>query len=526
MIVVNDGSTDATPHLLRGWLADCPEGRAQVVMHVANRGKAAALMTGFRTASRMGFTHAVTIDTDSQLDPEQIPQLLEVARQSRQSLVLGWRDDQAPDYPSRSRLGRRLSNLAIRMECGQHVQDSQCGYRVYPLEVATAVPCRSRRYGFETEIITRSIWAGCPIRQVQVRCRYLPAGQRVTHFRVVGDTLRHLRLHGRLLARALMPWPHQRVFHDPTPVEATQRPWRSWRDSARWASPRELWRQVRDSEQDRSTLAAGVAEDRTVFLGLPDQGITQMLLENPWDRPPAWPTRSLAGGPRFWQRHPPWTSTLTTAPWPSCYSLPWPGWTPPTARLSTWSSWFTSAVITAGPMCRRCGWHCRPGRNSPRRQALQLHASQLLLLPGRLLRHARDSEDFFPADARATCICPHHPVRNAAVVSGRLELELALKLRPGAGPLLAIPRHVQCLRAGDWLDRRPAPLVPAAAGDRLCGTTPPGCTARGPGPVRRPVHRQPSPPDRDAAPIGPGADSSAGGQDRTALGFLRRGRLA
>ena len=77
-----------------------------VVTHNRNRGKAAALKTGFAAAAEAGFTHAITIDTDGQLDPEQIPELLAAARENPSALVVGCRDDGKADYPARSRLGR------------------------------------------------------------------------------------------------------------------------------------------------------------------------------------------------------------------------------------------------------------------------------------------------------------------------------------------------------------------------------------------------------------------------------------
>src|SRR4051794_37254441 len=63
VIVVNDGCTDATAEVLAREAA----GDVTVVTHERNRGKAAALYTGFSTAIAAGYTHAVTIDTDGQL---------------------------------------------------------------------------------------------------------------------------------------------------------------------------------------------------------------------------------------------------------------------------------------------------------------------------------------------------------------------------------------------------------------------------------------------------------------------------
>jgi len=71
-----------------------------VIDHPRNRGKAAALQTGFAAAAEAGYTHAVTMDSDGQLDPEQIPELLAAAHEHPRALVLGVRDASRPDYPS------------------------------------------------------------------------------------------------------------------------------------------------------------------------------------------------------------------------------------------------------------------------------------------------------------------------------------------------------------------------------------------------------------------------------------------
>jgi hypothetical protein len=151
---------------------------------------------------RAGFTHAVTIDTDGQLDPEEIPLLLAAAERSPESLIVGRRDPKGPGYPRKSRIGRSISNAFVRLESGVRVSDSQCGYRVYPLGLIRAVDCGAGHYGFETEIITRAGWAGCRVEEVTVTCRYLAPAERVSHFRPFRDTVRGVLMHFHLSARA------------------------------------------------------------------------------------------------------------------------------------------------------------------------------------------------------------------------------------------------------------------------------------------------------------------------------------
>jgi glycosyltransferase involved in cell wall biosynthesis len=211
-IVIDDGSADETPDLLRTLSNAQP--RLTVRTHECNRGKAEALRTGFGAAMAEGFTHAITIDTDGQLDPEEIPMLLDLSRDNPDALIVGARDERKVDYPWRSRFGRRFSNLMVLLESGARVDDTQCGLRVYPLRLFEVTSCRTSRFAFETEIITRAAWAGFSVISVPVTCRYFEPERRVTHFRPFADSVHALLLHAKLLAIALLPWRRRNLQND------------------------------------------------------------------------------------------------------------------------------------------------------------------------------------------------------------------------------------------------------------------------------------------------------------------------
>ena len=255
ILLINDGCTDATEEVFDRWQAEHPEAEARIIRHPHNRGKAAALRTGFAAAMRAGFSHAITIDTDGQHDPELIPSLLELAEDSPAAYVLGVRNSRHADYPARSRLGRRLSNLFIRLECGLKVADSQCGMRIYPLELVRTVRCRAARFGYETEMIARAAWAGCPIVEAPINTRYLPAGQRVSHFHPWWDTLGGVAMHARLLLRTITPIPHRRYHPAGLPVKKRF----NARDVLRWINPLRAWRELRRGEIDRNEFATALA---------------------------------------------------------------------------------------------------------------------------------------------------------------------------------------------------------------------------------------------------------------------------
>lgn len=205
VLVVDDGSRDGSGERAR-------DGGGEVVRHEANRGKGAALKTGFREAFRRGFTHAVSIDADGQHFPDDIPRLLDAARASPDALVVGareWAGDQ--HVQGKSHFGRSFSNFWVWFETGVRVADSQCGHRVYPLEHVTRLPLRRDRFDLEVEVIVRSAWAGLPVLSVPVKVHYPPPHERISHFKLFRDNVRISLLNTFLVGRRLIPWPHRKL---------------------------------------------------------------------------------------------------------------------------------------------------------------------------------------------------------------------------------------------------------------------------------------------------------------------------
>jgi glycosyltransferase involved in cell wall biosynthesis len=129
ILVIDDGSTDETPARLSQWTRANSGARASVLTHPSNLGKAAALRTGFDRALQGGATHAVTIDADGQLDPDDIPGLLELAVLHPRALILGRRPDRMAGCPARCIVGRRNASLAVLAQTGLRLSDTQCGWR-------------------------------------------------------------------------------------------------------------------------------------------------------------------------------------------------------------------------------------------------------------------------------------------------------------------------------------------------------------------------------------------------------------
>ena len=183
VLVVDDGSTDRTEERAK-------EAGADVVRHPINRGKGAALRTGFEILSDRGATHVVTLDGDGQHLPEEIPALLRASAAQPGALIVGARPLD-PEHVGPLRLfGNRFANRWVEIACGASLPDTQSGLRVYPLRDTLALRCRADRFAFETEVLIRATRAGMPLRSVPVRVYEAPEGEHRSHFRPWSDAAR------------------------------------------------------------------------------------------------------------------------------------------------------------------------------------------------------------------------------------------------------------------------------------------------------------------------------------------------
>jgi glycosyltransferase involved in cell wall biosynthesis len=205
VLVVNDGSTDGAMDSI----ANLP---VQRIDFRQNNGKGAAIRAAAQWADEQGCTHIITMDADGQHDPGDLSRFVATIQQYPMSLIIGVRDFGMTNTPGSSVFGRKFSNFWIRISCGMQVQDSQSGFRAYPLELFRHVYPRARRYNFEMEILVRAIWAGMAVEQIGINVHYTTETMRASHFRPFVDNARISLTFSRLVTRNLIPWPHKVYF--------------------------------------------------------------------------------------------------------------------------------------------------------------------------------------------------------------------------------------------------------------------------------------------------------------------------
>ncbi|RMA65718.1 DUF2062 domain-containing protein [Ulvibacter antarcticus] len=185
IIVVNDGATDETPDILKGFP------KIEQIHLSKNVGKGNALRLGFKKASALGFHYAITIDSDGQHFPNDIPVFVEALESSETEnlLLIGARNMKQEGVPGKSSFGNNFSNFWFWFETGISLEDTQSGFRLYPLREINQRNYYTKKFEFEIEVIVKAAWNGTEVKNVPIKVLY-DETERVSHFRPFKDFTR------------------------------------------------------------------------------------------------------------------------------------------------------------------------------------------------------------------------------------------------------------------------------------------------------------------------------------------------
>jgi len=207
VIVVDDGSDDGTSAALAGL-------PVRVLRNERNLGKAASLWRGAQEALTLGVQAVVTLDGDGQHAPEDMPRLLAAAAQHPGAIVIGARLADRRSIPKLRYFANRVAVFWLSWACGQRLDDSQSGFRVYPAELFRLLRIphdHAHGFVFESEILIEAARHGHHCVMVPIAAIYRPDA-RASHYRNL-DTARITRMVAwKLLSRGLYPQGFYRAF--------------------------------------------------------------------------------------------------------------------------------------------------------------------------------------------------------------------------------------------------------------------------------------------------------------------------
>jgi len=165
IIIVDDCSTDGTRQLLRSRIEHKVD---QVIYHPRNRGKGAALRSGFAAATG---DIVIVQDADLEYSPEEFPILIEPILQDKADVVFGSRF--VGGRPHRvvyywHMVGNQFLTMLSNMLTNINLTDMETCYKAFRREVIQSIEIEENRFGFEPEITAKVAKLGCRIYEVGI----------------------------------------------------------------------------------------------------------------------------------------------------------------------------------------------------------------------------------------------------------------------------------------------------------------------------------------------------------------------
>jgi glycosyltransferase involved in cell wall biosynthesis len=185
VVVVDDGSSDNTGTVAKKY-------GVQLIRHGKNRGKGAALKSGFQTAlTTSQMRAAITMDADGQHAPGHVPEFIHSFRKTAADLIIGCRELRYPPMPLFRVASNRITSKLISWRVGLKILDSQSGYRLHSRQLLEQISLHTNGYEMETELLLKAIQAGMKIKFISIPTIYL--GQQ-SHIRGLRDTWRFVKM--------------------------------------------------------------------------------------------------------------------------------------------------------------------------------------------------------------------------------------------------------------------------------------------------------------------------------------------
>ncbi len=176
IIVVNDGSDDSTGAVAVSF-------GARVVTHERNKGKGAALQSGFDTALQHGCDAVITMDADLQHQPEDISRFVELYHLRQYDIIIGSRLHNKKGMPFHRVLSNALTTFLVNVRTGASISDSQSGFRFITRRVLEHVQVQTSGFEAETEFLLRTAKQEFSFGSMSIDTVYAGEKSHMTHLK-------------------------------------------------------------------------------------------------------------------------------------------------------------------------------------------------------------------------------------------------------------------------------------------------------------------------------------------------------
>jgi len=167
IIIVNDGSTDESVKRIK----EIKFKNLKLITHSRNKGYGAALLTGFNRAKG---DIIVTLDSDGQHDPQEIPRLVRPILLNQTDIAIGSRYMGNCHYtvPFHTRFGESLINIFLKLFYHQKVENNQSGFRSFRRKYLNVFKnINFSNFGFSTELLFKAVSSGLKIKEIPINVK-------------------------------------------------------------------------------------------------------------------------------------------------------------------------------------------------------------------------------------------------------------------------------------------------------------------------------------------------------------------
>jgi len=202
ILVIDDGSTDRTPQLLRH------ERGLFRIRHASNQGYGQSLIDAFEFATDRGYDWLITMDCDEQHEPAWIPRFCRAAAEDDSDIISGSRYLEEPvgspmPPPDRRAINRQITDL-LNDRLGLDITDAFCGFKAYRVSALSRLDITIPGYAMPLQLWGQAAREGLRIREIPVSLIYNDPNR---HFGgLLDDPDARLRYYHDVLANELGEW--------------------------------------------------------------------------------------------------------------------------------------------------------------------------------------------------------------------------------------------------------------------------------------------------------------------------------
>ncbi len=189
ILVVDDGSREDCRFIFD---TIAKRDGCEILRHEVNMGKGKALKDAMSYYLYRYYTLSgiITVDSDGQHIVPDVDKIAEAMEANPESLILGARDFDSDNVPSKSKFGNKCTIVALKLFIGGHISDTQTGLRGIPNSLIERFSkLRGDRFEYETVMLIDAIHEHVDIKEVSINTVYINNNSE-THFNPIKDSFR------------------------------------------------------------------------------------------------------------------------------------------------------------------------------------------------------------------------------------------------------------------------------------------------------------------------------------------------